>query len=534
MTETCGELLVKLLESYGADTVFGIPGVHTIELYRELSRGSIRHVTPRHEQGGGFMADGYARSTGKVGVVLSITGPGLTNLATALGQSYADSVPILAISSVNQRKALGMGHGHLHEMKNQREMLSGVTSFSHTLLNAADLPEVMARAFSVLKAERPRPVHIEIPIDILRDPVGVQQSTYTPPRRPGPDEETIAEIAARLASAKRLVILAGGGVADAPAELTRLSDLTGAPTCLTINARGLLPPTHPLLLDGIQPTDPFRDYVESCDVVLAVGTELGETDYDFYGKGPLKFGGDLIRIDIDPRQLTSNAIPALALVSDSALALTAIADALERRGIARIQQDGAAQTRRINEEARRGYAAATEQYRALLATILDALPDAIIVGDSTKAVYHANFVYRGRSPRRWFNSVTGFGTLGYALPAALGAKVANPDLPVVAIAGDGGFQFTLNELMTARQEGLPIAIIVWNNSSYREIKDAMERAKVNPIGVDVETPNLSNLAAAMGAGYAKPDRIADIGDALKDLAERQSPMIIEFVADHDA
>jgi acetolactate synthase-1/2/3 large subunit len=167
---TCGEVLAQLLEAYGIDTVFGIPGVHTVELYRGLPATRIRHVTPRHEQGAGFMADGYARVSGRPAACFIITGPGMTNILTAMGQAYADSVPMLVISSVNRTAHLGMGQGRLHELPSQRQMAAGVTAFSHTLLHEDQLPEVLARAFAVFASARPRPVHIEIPIDVITRP----------------------------------------------------------------------------------------------------------------------------------------------------------------------------------------------------------------------------------------------------------------------------------------------------------------------------------------------------------------------------
>ena len=169
---TCGEALAKLLEGYGVELVFGIPGVHTVELYRGLPATRIRHVTPRHEQGAGFMADGYARVSGRPGVCFVITGPGMTNILTAMGQAFADSVPMLVISSVNRTSHLGMGQGRLHELPSQREVAAGVSAFSHTLLHPDQLPEVLARAFALFASGRPRPVHIEIPVDVIRAPAG--------------------------------------------------------------------------------------------------------------------------------------------------------------------------------------------------------------------------------------------------------------------------------------------------------------------------------------------------------------------------
>lgn len=533
-TNSLGEQLIQLLEQYDTKLIFGIPGVHTIELYRGLKSSAIRHITPRHEQGAGFMADGYARATGKIGVCFCITGPGMTNIATPMGQAYADSIPMLVISSVNKVNTLGLGKGRLHELKNQREMISGVSAFSHTLLSADQLPEVLARAYAVFTSTRPRPVHIEIPIDLMTQRVNSKALVVSAsPTRPAPNNTTINQITQCISGAKNLVILAGGGCIDAQQPLNRFVDLLGAPTCLTINARGLLSPTHPLLLDGVQTVQSFRDYVAHCDVCIAIGTELGETDYDFYDNGPLHVNGKLIRIDIDPSQLSNNAAPTISMVSDAAHALTALCQSIEQEPTISPQANAQAVVQTINASMRETFSEATQQYDALLKNITRALPDAIIVGDSTKPIYHSNFTHRAPAPRRWFNSATGFGTLGYALPAAIGAKLGEPDLPVVAIVGDGGFQFTLNEMIVASQEGIAIAIIVWNNNSYREISDFMEQNGIAPVGVNVLGPDLSMLSTAMHAHYAKAASVSDIGQLLEQLTTLNAPLLIEYVADVD-
>lgn len=539
-TQSLGEQLTTLLEHYGVTTVFGIPGVHTIELYRGLKNSSIHHITPRHEQGAGFMADGYARATGNVGVCLCITGPGMTNIATPMGQAYADSIPMLVISSVNRTNSLGQGQGRLHELKNQSELIAGVSAFSHTILSADDLPSAFARAFAVFKAARPRPVHIEIPTDLMTQPTSYALPNLTPmPAKPGPDPSIVTQIVDGLAKSKRTAILVGGGCIDAQKPLHRFVNLTGAPTCLTINARGLLPPDHPLLLDGVQTVNEFRDYIASCDMCIAIGTELGETDYDFYDVGPLVPGGELVRIDIDPQQMSTNGIASIPLVSDATLALEALSDAIEQRAnekqpTPKPQQDATTTVLQINSALKAQFTEPTKQYDALLQAIALACPNAIIVGDSTKPIYHANFCHRATAPRRWFNSATGFGTLGYALPAAIGAKLGKPELPVIAIAGDGGFQFTLNELVVASQNKLAIAIIVWNNNGYKEISDFMQRNEISPVGVDVQGPNLKHLASAMHAQYAAASEIADIEKHLSTLANLASPLLIEYLTDTDA
>ncbi|WP_277344951.1 thiamine pyrophosphate-binding protein, partial [Metapseudomonas otitidis] len=196
----CAQALVQLLEGYGVDTVFGIPGVHTVELYRGLHGSRLRHVSPRHEQGAGFMADGYARASGKPGVCFIITGPGMTNILTAMGQAYADSVPMLVISTTSRREHQALGHGYLHELPDQRAMVAGVCAFSHTLQRPDELPEVLARAFGLFRCARPRPVHIEIPLDVLEMPAdGLDLRPRPLPEAAAPAPAAVAEAAAVLA-----------------------------------------------------------------------------------------------------------------------------------------------------------------------------------------------------------------------------------------------------------------------------------------------------------------------------------------------
>jgi thiamine pyrophosphate-dependent acetolactate synthase large subunit-like protein len=227
---TCGEALVRLLQDYGVDTVFGIPGVHTLELYRGLAGNAVRHVQPRHEQGAGFMADGYARASGKPGVCFLITGPGVTNAATAMGQAYSNSVPMLVISSVNARRDLGKGWGRLHEITDQRASTAPLTAFSATALSPADVPDLLARAFDVFQSSRPRPVHIEIPIDVFPLEVTEAWRAAVAAQRPSPPAESLDQAATLLAGAKRPAIVAGGGAIEAgEARLSPVSPRCSAP-----------------------------------------------------------------------------------------------------------------------------------------------------------------------------------------------------------------------------------------------------------------------------------------------------------------
>jgi len=532
---TCGEVLVKLLEGYGVEQVFGIPGVHTVELYRGLARSSINHVTPRHEQGAGFMADGYARTSGKPGVCFIITGPGMTNITTAMGQAYADSIPMLVISSVQSRSQLGGGRGKLHELPNQSALVSGVAAFSHTLMSAAELPGVLARAFALFQAGRARPVHIEIPLDVLvEDAEALLASLPVSIARAGAAPAAVAQMSQWLATAKRPLILAGGGAIDAAAELTRLAELLDAPVALTINAKGILPSRHPLLIGSTQSLVATRALVADADVVLAIGTELAETDYDITFAGGFEIPGALLRVDIDPDQTVRNYPPQVALVSDAQTATQALLTELAGHTLAARRADwGKARAARLRAEFETTWDAPTRAQTLFLETVLHELPQAVFVGDSTQPVYTGNLTFNPEQPRRWFNSSTGYGTLGYALPAAIGAWLGGGSErdargPVVCLIGDGGLQFTLSELASAVEAQTPIIVLLWNNQGYEEIKKYMLNRAIVPVGVDIYTPDFIGLAKAFGCASEAVNGVEQLRSALRSASDRQGPSLIEI------
>ena len=528
---TCGEVLVKLLEGYGVEQVFGIPGVHTVELYRGLARSSIRHVTPRHEQGAGFMADGYARTSGKPGVCFIITGPGMTNITTAMGQAYADSIPMLVISSVQSRSQLGGGRGKLHELPNQSAMIAGVAAFSHTLMSAAELPGVLARAFALFQAGRPRPVHIEIPLDVLVENADVLLgSKPISVARAGAAPSAIKQMTQLLACAKRPLILAGGGAIDAAPALTRLAETLGAPVALTINAKGMLPAAHPLLIGSTQTLVATRALVAEADVVLAIGTELAETDYDVTFAGGFEIPGALLRIDIDPDQTVRNYTPHVALVADAQIATEALLAELDSKELPLRNTDwGSQRVARLWAELAPSWDAATRAQTLFLSTILETLPGAVMVGDSTQPVYSGNLTLNLDHPRRWFNSSTGYGTLGYALPAAIGAWLGRGDgQPVVCLIGDGGLQFSLPELASAVEARTPIIVLLWNNQGYEEIKKYMVNRAIEPVGVDIYTPDFVGVAKALGCAAERIEGIEPLRNALLAASDRQGPTLIEI------
>ncbi|MBN8413956.1 5-guanidino-2-oxopentanoate decarboxylase [Halomonas litopenaei] len=528
---TCAELLIRLLrDTYDVDTVFGIPGVHTIELYRGLEGGNdsgVRHVTPRHEQGAGFMADGYARSTGKPGVCFIITGPGMTNIATAMGQALADSVPMLVISSVNRRDTLGRGQGRLHELPGQRELIAGVSRFSHTVLDPDSLEETLARAFAVFDGARPGPVHIEIPIDLFNAPVTAPGSTTrTIISKAAPASDALDQAEAWLSEARQPLVLLGGGCVDAPEAARQLVDALDAPTVTTINAKGLLGRDHPLDLGANASLPAVRQLARDADVVLAIGTELGETDYDVVFDDGFELGGRLIRIDLDPQQLARNQHADLAIVADASESLKALARRFASRSLKR---DGHTRTRAALEALSLASDPAFRAYVPLFDTLGDNLPGAILVGDSCATTYAANHLVSQDAPRRFFNASTGYGTLGYGLPAAIGACLGQPSLPVVALVGDGGIMFTLSELACAVEERLPVIVLLWHNQGYEEIRRFMDNAGVTRLGVDIQAPDFQTLAAGFGCAATRVGNPAGLARALEHRP-KDGPMLIEIDA----
>jgi len=523
---TLGEALIELLESYGVDTVFGIPGVHTVELYRGLAHSKIRHITPRHEQGAGFMADGYARASGKPGVAFVITGPGLTNTITAMAQARADSVPMLVISGVNAMPTLGRGLGFLHELPDQRGMLEKVALSSERVTEPSQLPGALSRAFALFAAARPGPVHIEVPIDVMGKPANDIAAEPSNARPPEADPAEVEDAARMLAAAKRPLILAGGGAKRADAALRALAERADAPVVTTANGRGLLH-RHALGVPASPSLKSVRALMAESDCVLAAGTEFGPTDYDMYADGGFVLPANLIRVDVGQDQLQRRPVR-LGLQTTCEAALPAIVRAMSGHA----SKDGAARAERARQAAWAEIGPPWQAQALAVEAIRDALPGAVIVGDSTQPIYAANLYYDHDRPGRFFSAATGYGALGYGPPAAVGAAIALPDAPVVCLTGDGGFQFTLAEIGAAVEAGTNVIYLVWNNRGYREIEESMRSAGVEPVGVSPLPPDFTKIAEAYGV---PAERIAaapgEIAQALKRARSRGGVALVEIAVD---
>jgi|APEBP8051073178_1049388.scaffolds.fasta_scaffold00006_346 acetolactate synthase-1/2/3 large subunit len=492
---TVGQALVAGLRARGVEVVFGIPGVHTIELYRGLAGGGVRHVIPRHEQGAGFMADGYARASGRPGVAFVITGPGLTNAITAMAQARADSVPLLVISGVNRRDSLGRGLGHLHELPDQQAMIATLCP-SIRIETPEQIEAALSRAFALFTSTRPGPVHIEVPLDVMPLPAPAAPETAPPRAEPPMARPADLDRALALLSAARApVILAGGGMRRAEAALRALAEALEAPVVTTTNARGLMH-GHPLLVPASPSLDAVRALIAASDQVIALGTEFGQTDYDMYVRGGLPDLSAMIRVDIDADQLARHPA-AVAIQADAGAVAAALAARLDpRRG------DGAARAAATRQAARAELPDYMHPQLAMVEAIRAALPGALIVGDSTQPVYAGNLYYDHDRPGGWFNAATGYGALGYGPGAAIGAAIALPGVPVVCLIGDGGLQFSPAELRVARDEALPVTFLVWNNAGYREIADSMRAVGAEVIGCDPSPLALAPFAAACDLPFA--------------------------------
>lgn len=518
-----GEAIVRSLEENGIEMSFGIPGMHTLELYRGLSNSEIRHVVPRHEQACTFMADGYARASGKPAACFIITGAGLTNAGTGIAQATADSSPMVVISSVCSTNDLSMQRARLHELKAQSAMVTPLVAWSHTLLSGSNLPIVIARAFGTFSANRPQPVHIEIPLDVLKMEYKAELNIQRKVPIGAPNPDAIAQAAELLHGAQNPVIIVGGGARHAADEVARLTEVLGAPVVSSVAGSGILPDDHPLCVGATLPTQQTCDLIAGSDLALVVGTQLAECDH---WKERIPLNGKIIRIDIDDAMLTGDYGGHVLLKCDAQLALRSLLDAGcscsdERR------LDVEARVKNLRDAIHASIEDERPAHMKIIKGIREALPrNGILVGDMTQVAYTANMMFPAYLPRTILHP-SGYGTLGFALPAAIGACLAGVDRPVVALIGDGGLQFTIQELATAADLGLPLPIILYNNQSYAEIRDGMRRNSIAEIGVDLQNPDFHKLADSYGCGYRRPGTVADLVSAIEDALKGPSPTVIE-------
>jgi len=527
MSKSCGQAIVDFLASAGVDQVFGIPGVHNLELYRGLVGSPIKHTLARNEQGAGFMADGYARATGKPGVAFVITGPGLTNISTAIGQAYSDSIPMLVISSVNESWSLGRGTGRLHESKDQLKFTESITGFNARVMQPNELPELLMRAFKLFASERPRPVHIEIPLDVLSMTVDSDWE-YCDQSHELPESPITEGLLAELKNAHSPAIIVGGGAIGLGAEVTQLAQTIGATLFSTVAGKGVVAADHPLNAGAVLCQPAGWDYIAKADVIIALGTELADTDF-WRDTLPLAEEHRLIHVDIDHTQL-NNLYPAThAVHTDLKLFLPTLLAELGAQqndnehvvnSVVTLRQDIVAGLTKLDQS----HLKVIEQITANIPA------STIIASDMTQLAYASNYLLESAHERAWLHP-TGFGTLGYALPAAIGAAIAT-EAPVIAMAGDGGLQYTIMELASAKESVTsPFVVLLWNNERLGQIWDDMEASGIEPIAVAMHNPDFAQLANAYGFDVYQPKSLQELGQCLRESCSTNGLHFIELKAE---
>ncbi len=516
---TLGSELSHALKARGVDTIFGIPGVHNVEMYRGIEEAGIRHILTRHEQGAGFMADGYARATGRPGVAYIITGPGLTNIMTPMGQAQSDSVPVLVLSSCLPPDS--QIPGQLHQMKDQTGAAATVCDWSVLAEDADAAYAAVDRAFTEFASQRKRAKHLTVPIDILGEPA-VAAPEFSPATLAfDPDRDQIEDLADRLAKANKPLFLFGGGAVHASQDARRAARAAGAASFTSYAGRGVIGPDDPLHFGGYLARPDSAAIFAKADLVVAVATEIAQVDL---WRDQLGHGGTLVRIDIDDAVLNDSRAADIRIRADAAKAMAMLAECLEPQP-ARWDAAEVARTRAVfraqSDAERPGIAPLAEAMQATLP------PETMYFSDMTQFAYTAKEVCPMDRPGHWHHPF-GFGTLGYALPAAIGGKIGRPELPVVAIAGDYGFQYTIQELGVAAELKLPLPIILWDNGKLKEIEDCMVAHQIAPNAVVAQNPDFGLLAAAYGIAYCRPGSISAFRNDIRAALDADGPTIIHI------
>jgi acetolactate synthase-1/2/3 large subunit/5-guanidino-2-oxopentanoate decarboxylase len=517
-----GAQISQMLKDRGVEVIFGIPGVHNQEMYRGIEEAGITHVLARHEQGAGFMADGYARATGKPGIAYVITGPGLCNIMTPMGQAYSDSVPLLVLSSCLDETAFRKGQ--LHQMNDQEIAAGTVCDWSATAQSATAAYGLVDRAFEEFETLRSRSKHIQVPIAVLQadaDPAPTQNAQAVRVKAGTVD---VAPILSLLGVSRRPLFILGGGASGA--SWRQIMSQTGAACFQTYAGRGAVGAGYALDFGSMLARPSSAEVIASADLVVAIGTELAEVDL---WRAHLGHRAPLVRVDIDPSVLADDQRATVKILADAGSVAAALQQATE---------DATPDTDWSAEEvdaARRRWRAETQAERPGIARICDALREAVpddtmIYSDMTQFAYVAKEIWEMRQPGHWHHPY-GFGTLGYALPAGIGGAVGRSGKPTMIIIGDYGFHYTMAELGVAVELGLPIPIILWDNGKLKEIEDSMTRAQIAPKAVIARNPDFCKLAEAFGAKSAAPETLDRMREAVQQAFRADGPTLIHLTPD---
>ena len=524
MTEmTGGQALVQSLKVEGIDTIFGLPGVQLDFAFDALweERDSIDVLHTRHEQACAYMADGFARTTGRIGTLLVVPGPGLLNAAAGLSTAYACSSPVLCISGQIQSDLIGQRRGMLHEINDQLETIAAVCKHVERAMTPQDIPAMVHRAARELQTGRPRPVEIEVPPDVLErvgDVTLLEPESY---ERAEPDPDLLERAAQLLGRADRPLIVSGGGTLSAEAweELRELASMLEAPVYMTSNGRGAVSDHEYHAHTGAMA---LRELLPEADVVLAIGTRYVIPPRVAVEPPP---GQTFIQIDIDPEEIGRNRLPDLGIAGDARRALAGLVRLVPGHNRSRDsrEQELSALKRAAGEQL-----AAISVQAGYAMAVREALPDdGIWVNESTQVGYWSSQGVPVYVPRGFVTS--GYqGTLGYGFATALGVQVGNPERKVVSINGDGGFMYNVQELSTMARHQIPLVAVVFNDDAYGNVRK-MQAVRMNEhlIASDLRNPDLVAVAESFGVAATRATNPRELTKALDDAFASNAPHLIE-------
>lgn len=517
---TTGQVITESLLAHGVDTVFGIPGAHMYDFNDALAQRQdrLRFITTRHEQGAGYMAYGYAKSTGKVGTYTVVPGPGVLNSGAALCTAYGANTPVLCVTGNIMSYLIGQGRGQLHELPDQLALLRGLTKWSERINHPTEAGQVMAEAFRHLRSGRVRPVAIEAPWDVFGMKAEVSPvAPLAPLAPPRPDPDAIAAAAKLIAGAKRPLICVGAGALAAGDAVLELAKLLQAPVTSHRSGKGIVSEDSPYGMSSVAAWDYWRE----CDLLLGIGSRL-ELPYLRWRWFPKDL--KVVRIDIDPTEMV-RLRPAVGIVTDATLGSRALLAALEKSAGTR-----AAQTERFMAIKHKAHAAiqSVAPQMAYINVMRAVLPrDGFYCEEISQVGFTSRFGFPVYQPRQYVTC--GYqDNLGYGFNTALGVKVANPDKAVVAVSGDGGFLFGVQELATAVQYGINLVTIVFNNGGYGNVRrDQIERYAGRLLGAELRNPDFVKLAESFGALAFRVDTPEELRSALEQALAAGAPAVIE-------
>jgi acetolactate synthase-1/2/3 large subunit len=546
MQLTGAQALIRSLEQEGVEVVFGLPGGAILPVYDPIIDSSIRHILVRHEQGAGHAAEGYAQVTGRPGVAMVTSGPGATNIVTPLADAYMDSIPLVVVSGQVPSSAIG---SDAFQECDTTGITMGVTKHNWLVTSAEDIPRIIREAFHIATSGRPGPVLVDIPKDVSNSmmewywPESVDLRGYRP--QVTPDPEAIAAAAELIVSAERPVIYAGGGVLKSrgAAALAELAELSGFPVVTTLMARGAFPDSHPLCLGmpGMHGNYTAVTAMQEADLLVALGSRF---DDRVTGKiSAFAPRAKVIHVDIDKAEIGKVRRPEVAIVADCRLAAEAMVTRLRERtggaGDSARLAPWMAQIAAWRERYPLVYEAAEETGRLkpqfVVETLRDSTPDdTIVVSGVGQHQMWASQFWHFEHPYTWVNS-GGLGTMGYAVPAAIGAKVGRPDRLVWAIDGDGCFQMTAQELVTASAERIPIKVAILNNAylgMVRQWQHMFYEERYSEVYLSPDLPDYVMWAEAMGCVGLRVDSPNDVPAAIeKANSIDDRPVVIDFRTD---